>query len=204
MSRTFKCFLLLLSIAAASGVDKDKAGKFDPGAIASFPNRQLVSKLTIGARAVETDEQARPAFGKLNPYEFGVLPVLVVMQNDGGETLSLEGMRVEYVTPKREHLEAIPAQEVKYERGVRRPSTTPSPLPRLPGRSVKKNPLAAWEIEGRAFSARMLPAGQTASGFFYFTSGNYRGALLYVTGIREAATGKELFFVEIPLDKAGE
>ena len=185
-------------------MDKDAASKFDPGAVTSFPNRQTVSKFTIGARTLETDEQARPAFGKLNPYKFGVLPVLVVMQNDGGETLSLEGMRVEYVTPKREHLEATPAQEVKFERGVRRPSTTPSPLPRLPGRTAKKNPLTAWEIEGRAFSARMLPAGQSASGFFYFTTGHYRGAILYVTGIREAATGKELFFVEIPLDKAGD
>ena len=67
--------------------------------------------------------------------------------------------------------------------------------------NVKKNPLAAWEIEGRAFAAKMLPSGQSASGFFYFQTGHRSGSTLYVTGIREASTGKELFYFEVPLDK---
>ena len=42
--------------------------------------------------------------------------------------------------------------------------------------------------------------GQSANGFFYFQTAHRQGARLYLTGIREAATGKELFYFEIPLD----
>jgi len=186
----------------APGADKDKE-RFDPGPVTSFPNRQTVSKLTIAARAIETDEQARPAFGKLNPYEKGVFPVLLVVKNDGDQALSLERMRVEYITAKRARIEATPAEEVRYATGPKKPGLG-IPYPRLPGMGRGKNPLDAWEIEGRAFAAKMLPPGQNASGFFYFQTGHTRGSILYVTGIREAATGKELFYVEIPLEKAGE
>ena len=64
----------------------------------------------------------------------------------------------------------------------------------------KKNPLDAWEIEGRAFSAKMLPPGQSASGFLYFQTGLQRGATIYLSGFTEAATGKELLYFEIPLE----
>jgi hypothetical protein len=63
----------------------------------------------------------------------------------------------------------------------------------------KKNPLDAWEIEGRAFAAQMLPAGQSASGFFYFQTELQPGATLYISGMRQASTGKELFYFETPL-----
>jgi hypothetical protein len=63
----------------------------------------------------------------------------------------------------------------------------------------KKNPLEAWEVEGRAFMAQMLPAGQTASGFVYFQTGLQPGSTIYLSGMVEAGTNKELLFFEIPL-----
>ncbi len=45
----------------------------------------------------------------------------------------------------------------------------------------------------------MLPAGKTASGFFYFKTDLQKGATLYLSGMTEAATGKELLYFEIPL-----
>jgi len=48
-------------------------------------------------------------------------------------------------------------------------------------------------------AAQMLPAGQSASGFLYFRTGLQRGATIYLNGLTEAATGKELFYFEIPL-----
>jgi hypothetical protein len=46
----------------------------------------------------------------------------------------------------------------------------------------------------------MLPPGQSASGFVYFQAASLQGAKLYVTGIRDAGSGQELFYFEIPLD----
>jgi hypothetical protein len=76
------------------------------------------------------------------------------------------------------------------------------PIPGLPPHtSQKKNPLDAWEIEGRAFAARMLPPNESASGFFYFRAFYRSGSILFLQGVREASTGRELFYFEIPLDK---
>jgi hypothetical protein len=64
---------------------------------------------------------------------------------------------------------------------------------------TKKNPLDAWEIEGRALAAQMLPPGQSASGFCYFQTALQHDATLYLNGLYEAATGKQIFYFELPL-----
>jgi hypothetical protein len=201
MSFSSKLFLLLLSIAAAWGADKEKA-KFDPGPVTAFEARQTIDKLTIAARPYVGDDEARPAFGKNNPNKYGILPVLLVMQNDGTQVLALDRMRVKYITPRGEDIEATPAEELRYVLGGTKPDLVPGPLPRMPGSGRRKNPLDTWEITGRAFAARMLAPGESAHGFVYFQTGHRSESRVYVTGIREAATGKELFFFEIPLGSA--
>jgi len=190
---------LLLSIAAARGGDEREPFQAQP--VTSYPCRQTISGLTIAAEVFDTREEMRSAFGKLDLSRYGVLPVLIVMKNDSEKVLRLESARFEYVRPDRKHLAAVPASEVRYLFGPRKPPTVPvprTPIPRVGGR--EKNPLEAWEIEGRAFAARMLPAGETASGFIYFKTAAHRGAVLFVTGLEEAATGRPLFYFEIPLD----
>jgi hypothetical protein len=179
-------------------VDK---GSFQVKEASLYNNRQTNSDLTIAAEVYNTEQEVKAAFGKLNPNKHGVLPVLVVMKNNSKQTLRLENMRAEYIRPDNRSLSAIPAADVPYLHGVEKPKQVPirSPIPGLGGGS-KKNPLAAWEIEGRAFSAKMLPAGEAAHGFFYFQSADHRTSKLYITGISEAATGQELFYFEITLD----
>jgi hypothetical protein len=48
-------------------------------------------------------------------------------------------------------------------------------------------------------SAQMLPPGQSASGFFYFQTALQPGATLYLNGLYEAASGKEILYFELPL-----
>ncbi|MCW5978665.1 MAG: hypothetical protein KIT09_11335 [Bryobacteraceae bacterium] len=192
------CLALFSSIATAYGADKD--GSFQVKPAASYASNATISSLTIGAEVYNTQQEVKSAFGKLDPNKHGVLPVLVVMQNDSSQTLRLQDMRVEYIRPDGRSVIATPAADVPYLHGPAKPRTAPPtyPIPGLGGR--RKNPLDVWEIGGRAFSARMLPAGEAANGFFYFQTADHRGAKLYITGISEAATGQELFYFEIPLD----
>src|SRR5205823_3790865 len=127
-----------------------------------------------------TDEQTRDAFGKLNPSRYGVLPVLVVIQNDSPNAIRVERTRFVYVLPDRTRIDATPAADIKYIRGARQPKSIPGPV----GVHLKgKNPLAAWEIEGRAFAAKMIPPGQSASGFVYFQAPlTSDAALVYISG----------------------
>ena len=90
---------------------------------------------------------------------------------------------------------------MRYAKGPARPDVIGGPAGQVRRCVGKKNPLDAWEIEGRAFAAQMLPPGQSASGFFYFQTGLQHGATIYLTGLYEAATGKEIFYFELPLQQ---
>jgi hypothetical protein len=197
MPFVFKILLFLVTSIAALAADKDNA--FKPGPAASYETRQTVGKVTVAAIPYHTEAKIKTAFGKVNPYKHGVLPVLVVIQNDGAEAISAGELQVELLGPNRGRVEATPPAEVRYAATPGKPTTVPTPVG---GVSIgrKKNPLDAWEIEGRAFAAKMIPPGETAHGFVYFKSGYQQGSRLYLTGLREAATGKELFYFEIPLD----
>lgn len=187
----------LVASISALAVDKG-GGKFTPPELDSLPNKQTIEGVTIGVKAYNTETSAKTAFGKVHPYEHGILPVLVVMRNDSKKTIRLGDMVPQYVRGGRDKIEAIPAADVKYTQGPRRPNMNPGPIPGI--KFGKKNPLAAEEIEMRAFSAKMLPPGESAHGFFYFQTGHRSGSSFYLTGLKDAATGQELFFFEIPID----
>lgn len=197
MPFVFKSLALLLSIPAAFAADKDRP--FHVGPAAGYALKQTQAAVTVAVDPYDTQSKAKEAFGKLNPHEHGILPVLVVIQNDGKKAIRLEGLKAVYAGPGRNKIEATPAREVRYLRGPRKPDVVVGPTggPRV-GKS-RKNPLDAWEIEGRAFAAKMLPPGQSASGFFYFQTGLQRSATVVLSGLAEADTGAELFYFEIPL-----
>jgi hypothetical protein len=192
----FKRLALLMSIAAAFAADKETP--FRPAPAASFEHKQTNAQVTIGVDPYASGDKIKTAFGKVDPYQHGILPVLVVIQNDSSQTLRLNRIKVEYNAPGGNKVEATPARDVRYTRGPDRPKMIPGPTGQIKiGKG--KNPLDAWEIEGRAFAAEMLPAGQEAHGFFYFQTGLQHGATIYLSGITEASSGKELFYFEIPL-----
>jgi hypothetical protein len=192
----------MLSIAAAFAADKEPA-KLNIRPAADYPAHQTNSKVTVAAAAYVSDDDAKPAFGKNNPYQYGVLPVLVVIQNDSDQAMRVDRMKMEYTAQDRDRVQNTPASEVKFLRGPRKPDVIVGPTG---GPSVKrrKNPLDSWEIEGRAFSAKMIPPGQSASGFVYFQTGYQRGSKFYLTGISEASSGKDLFYYELLLLEIGK
>jgi len=192
--------ILLLCLAWAHAAEKDRP-QFSPGPLSSFRARQTIDQVTVAARPFLNQPDLRAAFGKLNPNDHGVLPILVLIANDSDQTISFSDLRVELLTLDRRRVEATPAGDLRYLSGAPKPNMTPGPIPgRYPRLSRSKNPLSAWEIEGRAFSARMLPARQSASGFFYFQTPFRGGSTLFLTGLRRAATGTELFYFELPLE----
>jgi hypothetical protein len=185
-----------MSIATAFAADKESP--FRAAAAASYPHHQTNAQVTIGVDPYVSGDKVKTAFGKLNPYERGILPVLVVIQNDSSETIRLERIKAEYVGPNGDRVMATPAREVRYANGPVQPKVVAGPTGPVPMKG-KKNPLEAWEIEGRALAAQMLPPGQSASGFLYFQTGIQRGSTIYLSGLSEARSGKELFYFEVPL-----
>jgi hypothetical protein len=203
----FSRYLIVFIAAGSALLMADNTDeKFSPGPALSYPTRQTIDHVTIAAMPYVTDEQTRPAFGKYNPNSYGILPVLVIFQNDTSKALTLLNLEVHYEMPDGRNVDPTAPEDLGKLRGVR-PKQVPGggggsrlPVP-IPKGAGKKNPLNEWEIEGRAFAVKMVPAREGAHGFFYFQTHHVPGAKLYVSGIREAATGQELFYFEVPLDE---
>jgi hypothetical protein len=191
--------LFLVIITASAGADKDKT-EFKVKPVLSYPHHQVSENITIAAQAMETDDETREAFGKVNPNRYGILPVLIVFQNGGPDAVRVDHMKLVYNLPDGTHVEATPAQDVRFLNGVREPKGLPGPTGGIAIKRPSKNPLAEWEIEGRAFVAKMVPAGQSASGFAYFqVPQSSAAASVYISGLVNAVTGKELYYFEISM-----
>ena len=193
---------LLLTTTAAFAGDKDKpkdAPPFKPGRAVTYTAKLAQDKVTVAVKAYEREEDLQAAFGKTPLTRYGVLPLLVVIDNDGPKAVTLR-LHVEFVTGDNQKIMPTPPNDVPYLKPVKPPSTTspskisPIPLPK------KKNPLASWEVDGRAFVAKMVPAGESVSGFFYFQSNIWKDAKVFIDGISDSATGTPLLYFEIPLE----
>jgi hypothetical protein len=193
--------IVLLSITAAMAVDKDK-NRFVPGPASSYPGHQTQEGITIAAIPYITEEQTTSAFGKVNPNERGILPVLVIVENGSGRALRMD-LKVQFVDPDNHHLDAFPPEDLIYYQGINKPpsigppTSLPIPLPR----SKKKGPLNTPEIVNRALSVKLIPPGEKAYGFFYFEATYRPGSMLYLNGLSDASIGKEYFYFDLPLEK---
>ena len=199
--RVCKPLLLTLSIAMALAANKKPEFRITEEDLAKHPQKVTAEQVSMAATPYIEAEKAKPLFGgKANPYDQGILPVLVMIKNEGKETISLQRMLVEFIGSTRQKLEAIPPIEVAYLRGPNA-KVVSSPIPGASGRmKVKKNVFNAQDFVERSLAAKMLPPGEFAYGFVYFQSGVGRGSRLLVHGLKRAQSGKDLFFFELPLD----
>ena len=196
--------LLMLSLCGLAALALVRAqGVFKPKPASEYPSHQSIGKLRIAAVKFESDEETRPAFGKVNPNEHGVLPVLLILENTSDQTLLLDRMRVAFQFTGNE-IAPTPPGDLPYLIAPKRPGTGPSiPLPIPLPKRKSKNPMGGIELQTRAWSAKSLLKGESATGFFYFQARYRTSAKIYITGIREGLTGKELFYVDVGMDTPG-
>lgn len=162
---------------------------------------QTSEKVTIGAKPYDNARLVTEAFGKkLNLLAYGVLPVLVVVENNRGKTLDLRDLQVSLVATDGRHVNAVSPEDL-YSLGTphggRSPGASQVPLPiPLP---KKKNPFTSPALVERSFAAKMLPPGESASGFFYFEARSEPGDKVYLNGLQEQPGARQLLYFEFPL-----
>ncbi len=183
--------LLAVSVLAA-----DKS--FQPGRAADYAH-QISDKVTLGAKSFDTEELTAQAFGKrADLLKYGIVPILVVVENQRDKSLDLQGMQVSLVAADGRHVDAMNPDDIQYMAGKkRRPGATPYPRLPLP---KKGNPFASPEVADKGFSAKMLPPKDSANGFFFFEAHPEPGDKLYVSGIKDARSGEDIMYFEFPLD----
>ncbi len=181
----------------ASGAATEKV--FQAGSPSQYAHQES-EKVTIGAKPYTSEESIESAFGKkIDFLRYGVVPVLIVIENKRDQTLDLRELEASLVAVDGRHVNAVTAADLPSLASGKHPSPvgvkSPVPLPK------KKNPLNNPEIDARAFSVKMLPPGDSGSGFVYFEAKPEPGDKLYVNGMRDARSGKELLYFEFPLEK---
>src|SRR5512139_3734325 len=95
VSERRKFLIVCLNAAAYPAFAADEPA-FKTGKPSDFPGHQTVNGLEIAAVKYESDAEVRTAFGKSNPNEYGVLPVLMLFENKGKSTLMLDRMKLRY------------------------------------------------------------------------------------------------------------
>ena len=142
--------------------------------------------------------------------EEGILPVFLVVTNDGEQPISVNKMEAELVTARRNKLEALDVDDV-FRRVAHIKGNSSNPNPRigpipLPGGTKNKKAQQQYDELTRAkFTAAAVEPHSTQSGFLFFdvqgVSQPVDGAHIYLTGIRDS-NGNELMYFEIPLTPA--
>lgn len=136
-----------------------------------------------------------------------LLPVFLVITNDGNDPVSLTDIKAELVTVNRTKIEASSEDDVfrrlSHPSANMGPSKYPVPLPRTKVKSAV-NQKTRNEVEAAKFDARAVEPHSTQSGFLFFDVGGVSnplaGAHLYLTGLHNGK-GDELMYFEIPLEK---
>src|ERR1700728_4834511 len=105
-----RAILISLMAVATLAADNHKDGaKFSPWPASAYAAKQTNDHVTVAVVAYDTEELAHTAFGKLNPNQYGVLPILVIIQNDTDQALKLDHLDVDYTSFDGRHIEATPA-----------------------------------------------------------------------------------------------
>ena len=201
--------MVVAAVALLSGLltlsaPADERGRFEPKPAGTYAARQTNENITIGVEPYQNAEKLKLAFGKVDFARLGVLPVLVVVANDTDHAIQLDRMRAQLITADRQNIEPISAEDALRPGRVKAPPVNRQRLP-IPGIGRgSKGPKDEGQLSAREFVAPAAVAHSEVSGFFYFRMGKgpdrIPGSKLYITGIRDARTGQEVFYFEIGLD----
>ena len=137
--------------------------------------------------------------------EEGILPVLLIITNDGDQPVTLKDMRAELVNARRAKLEALEVEDVFRRVAHIQENSNPrtvGPITLPGGNKNKKAQQQYDEITRAHFAAQAVEPHSTRSGFLFFDVQNVQqpvaGAHIYLTGVRDN-TGKELLYFEVPV-----
>jgi hypothetical protein len=206
----FRAIPLLLSALALSGIC-EAAKEFvlpTPQAAITYPARDEHSDESVTVALDPYDMPDKAAIFTTNYADADMLPVFVIITNDGDQPISLNGMKAEFITANRTKL--APATQDDLYRRLSRPKNMsvkrlPIPIPLPPGRPKGAvSDKALDEMQRAQFSARAVEPHSTQAGFLFFDISGIDtplpGAHFFLTGVHNAK-GDDLLYFEIALEK---
>lgn len=200
MKKLAKAILLVALASLGATAAPQEAGRFEPRATSAYPARQTTGQVTIAVEAYDTAEKVKQAFGKTDPLKLGLTPIFVLIANNTSDALRLDHIRVQLISAGRQITDSVPPEDIRSGR-LKPPEISGGSRSPFPGIGRGHKPKDLFELNERAFAAPIVEAGERVYGFFYFRVPRdlLPGARVYITGLRDARTGKDLLYFEIGL-----
>jgi hypothetical protein len=203
-SATVCAFVLLCCLGAIAGKEFSMPAA-QPARTYPAHDEHPTEKVAVAVDPYDVEDKA--SIFSVNYRNYGYVPVLLIITNDGDQPVSLVGMKAQLNTKDRSKL--YPATTDDLLRRMSHPSRNdrPNPLPiPLPRKEVKGGvSRKTWdEFEQAQFAAKAVEPHSTARGFLFFDisgiSNPLAGANFYLTGVNDAK-GNELMYFEIAMEK---
>jgi hypothetical protein len=161
------------------------------------------------AIAVEPyDSKTKAALFRVDYLSHGVMPVRLIVTNNGNRPISLRDARILFQTAAGERLQAAEPEDVerlmtrKEREGSKIP--LPGPLPDIKLKPKAGNKEIEEDFNTFEYQALVVEPHTTRAGFLFYDVSQLdnplRGAKLHLHKLRNA-DGSELFYFEIPFDK---
>jgi hypothetical protein len=171
----------------------------------SYPTHDVHTSEQVGVGLDPYDTAEKAAIFSVHYNDMGLLPIFVVITNNGDEPVALSEMHAEMVTADRTKLTPSSADDIYRRISHPHPHTSNYPLP-FPTKKTSGgvNVKTMTEIQNAQFDARAVEPHSTQAGFLFFDvsgiANPLSGSHLYLTGVRDAK-GDELMYFEVPLGK---
>jgi len=163
-------------------------------------------KVAIAAEPYETKE--KEAIFKVDYLSHGVMPVRLIVTNNGDRPISLRDARILFQTAAGEQLQAAEPEDVerlmtrKEREGAKIPM--PGPIPAIKLKPKASNKDIEDDFNKFEYGALVVEPHTTRAGFLFYDVSQLdkplKGAKLHLHKLRNA-DGQELFYFEIPFDK---
>lgn len=178
------------------------------GDAANYPAVDVHAAEQVAIAADPYDSKGKADIFRINYLNYGFLPVRVIITNNSNHPISLADARIDFISAAGDKIQTSEAEDIerRVDR-IKRPDSEPRlpfPLSHVGSKPGAKSKEIQDDFQAFEYSYVVVDPHTTRSGFlFYDVSGltnPLAGAKLSLTTLRDAS-GKELFYFEIPFDK---
>ncbi len=198
--------LLALACALPAGARERKLPSTQPATTYADVEVHAQEQVAIAAEPYDTRDKA--SLFRVDYLSHGVMPVWLVVTNQGDRPISLKDARILFETAAGDRIQAAEPEDVerlmtrRERQGEHIPLPAPLPKIHLKGKATNKDIEA--DFDQFEYQTLVVEPHTTRAGFLFYDvsalTNPLKGAHLYVRELRNA-DGHELFSFEIPFDK---
>jgi hypothetical protein len=173
----------------------------------TFAAVEVHDKEQVAIAAEPYDTKEKEAIFKVDYLSHGVMPIRLIVTNNGDRPISLRDARILFLTAAGDKIQAAEPEDVerlmtqKERQGSKIPM--PGPIPAIKLKPKASNKEIEADFDTFEYQALVVEPHTTRAGFLFYDVSQLehplKGAKLHLHKLRDA-DGNELFYFEIPFD----